>query len=1092
MAVMAFCGTQLGYAASPQANPGAVSDVLRSLRSADSAASPLVYRNDAGFLRFVGAPAGGYFAVPGGAKSGDPEGAAERFADYHGAAFGNVSPSAFLETMRTLSLDERTAVHFEQRYDHMPVFGASMVVQVDAAGQVLSAAGDLTSRLDAFDEGVVNPQPALTAEAAADAAKARVAQRNPGAAISTLTVVQRPSLTVYDPEVQGSEGPVRLVWHIVIYSETKPDISAAVLIDAHSGAEVLYYHFCAHIKNRILVDLEDRDFFPEGLDRTENQAATGIADLDLVYDVLGQSHDFFSFNHGWENWHGGQVPDRTDQFAFVRLPVANAFYRPWVDTNAVYDSLGGVPTGATFFGTGFAADDVVAHEYTHGVTQFTSDLIYQGFSGAINESFSDVWGEFVDLTNDIGNDSDDVRWRIGEDISDALLELIEPGTSDLSFRNMADPTEFGDPDRLTSPLLISPNSSFDNGGVHINSGIGNKLCYLLTDGDDFNGQSIEGIGIYKTADLFWEAQTTIPMSGDYYDLYFALSQGAVNLDFSDKERINVLNAMRAVEIVPAAIDAIRLRAMPTRTVSGRPGISVDWPEFDTDGLVSVQLIRALNGFAIDDTEGVVVFTGPETEYLDQNVFDGVIYYYTLIIDLGDSGIIQAFATAVAGGEPAPILTEAFDTENPLDLATTQLLFAPVGPPNTETPGISRQRGYEGYELTVERNITALPVARNDADGQGITLPFVEDEFLVFPAGNLPIRFFGEDYPNFYVYEQGYLSFQAVDTTSTDHVPTLDAHFRVPRISFLFNNLSPSTGGEVWYRYLDDRFVLTFDRVPEWTPFTTVPLGTNTAQLEIFFSGHIRITYLELSSSQAIVGLSDGHGYPVSPRDLFEEATSDIRLTDLSQGALAPTQLRFEPLPYIVATPGDTIEFDVRTVVPAGASGTPQLSAAWNRDGAAPFADNGDGTGTFRWETGELDTGIVFVRYVAFLGNQRAFVDQRIFFDAIESEPVAINLTLAAEDGLGDATQDHTVKPGQALYADYDYSHPGLSRPLPGNPLTAKQGGFGEGYSEIRWYRNNLLQAGYFGSFTIPAGIIRPSERWKFSVLPVTQGGLIGV
>jgi Zn-dependent metalloprotease len=62
------------------------------------------------------------------------------------------------------------------------------------------------------------------------------------------------------------------------------------------------------------------------------------------------------------------------------------------------------------YGDGFSiADDVAGHELTHGVTESESNLWYYFESGAINESFSDVWGEFIDLTNGSGNDSSGVR-----------------------------------------------------------------------------------------------------------------------------------------------------------------------------------------------------------------------------------------------------------------------------------------------------------------------------------------------------------------------------------------------------------------------------------------------------------------------------------------------------------------------------------------------------------------------------------------------------------------------------------------------------------------------------------------------------------
>ena len=72
---------------------------------------------------------------------------------------------------------------------------------------------------------------------------------------------------------------------------------------------------------------------------------------------------------------------------------------------------------------------------------------------------------------------------------------------------MKDPTVFGDPDRMASPYYYYGTG--DNGGVHYNSGVGNKAAYLITDGDTFNGYTITGIGITKAAKIYYEAQTNI-------------------------------------------------------------------------------------------------------------------------------------------------------------------------------------------------------------------------------------------------------------------------------------------------------------------------------------------------------------------------------------------------------------------------------------------------------------------------------------------------------------------------------------------------------------------------------------------------------
>src|SRR6185295_8339438 len=104
---------------------------------------------------------------------------------------------------------------------------------------------------------------------------------------------------------------------------------------------------------------------------------------------------------------------------------------------------------------------------------------------------SDVFGEVIDQTNGRGNDAANVKWLIGEDI----LGLG-------AIRSMKDPTIYGDPDKMTSPLYY--RDPFDNGGVHFNSGLNNKAAYLMVEGGTFNGQTITGLGLTKVSKIYYE------------------------------------------------------------------------------------------------------------------------------------------------------------------------------------------------------------------------------------------------------------------------------------------------------------------------------------------------------------------------------------------------------------------------------------------------------------------------------------------------------------------------------------------------------------------------------------------------------------
>jgi thermolysin len=146
----------------------------------------------------------------------------------------------------------------------------------------------------------------------------------------------------------------------------------------------------------------------------------------------------------------------------------------------------GLPAGFTLGGQtwDFLAGglDIVAHELSHGVTEFTSNLIYRNESGALNESFSDMMGtsaEFFFQPAGSGNLKAD--YLIGEDV-------IRPG----GIRSMENPGLFGDPDHYSKRF----QGTDDNGGVHINSGIPNQVFYLAIEGgtNRTSGLSVEGVG----------------------------------------------------------------------------------------------------------------------------------------------------------------------------------------------------------------------------------------------------------------------------------------------------------------------------------------------------------------------------------------------------------------------------------------------------------------------------------------------------------------------------------------------------------------------------------------------------------------------
>ena len=276
-----------------------------------------------------------------------------------------------------------------------------------------------------------------------------------------------------------------------------------VLVDAIAGGISLHFTRIENAKNRLTYDGNSTTALPGTLVCDENNptCAGQIADAVNAHKYAGDTYDFYLSRHGRDSLNGmGMSLISTVRHceAGAPCPFQNAF---WNGTQMAY-------------GAGFSsADDVVGHELTHGVTDFTSNLLSYYQSGAINESLSDVWGEFIDQTNGSGTDTPAVKWQLGEDVP-----IIGPNGVNGAIRDMANPPAFGDPDKMTSPNYFT--GSADNGGVHQNTGVNNKAAFLMTDGGTFNGKTVVGLGIDKVAKIYYEAQTNLLTSGsNYADLY---------------------------------------------------------------------------------------------------------------------------------------------------------------------------------------------------------------------------------------------------------------------------------------------------------------------------------------------------------------------------------------------------------------------------------------------------------------------------------------------------------------------------------------------------------------------------------------------
>jgi Zn-dependent metalloprotease len=248
-------------------------------------------------------------------------------------------------------------------------------------------------------------------------------------------------------------------------------------VDAQTGAILMHFSQLTDALSRAVYTSNNGNALPGTLVRSEGGPATGDADADNAYTFAGVTYNYYLAQHSRNSFDnaGGAIISSVHYCPDVaNCPnYANAF---WNGTQMVY--------GNTYA----SADDVVGHELTHAVTERSAGLLYYNQSGAMNESFSDIFGETIDLTDGLGNDSPGVKWSMGEDLPIGAI------------RNMMNPNAFSDPAKMSDSLYFNcseqawddPNA--DHGGVHGNSGIPNHAYALMVDGGTYNGRTITGIG----------------------------------------------------------------------------------------------------------------------------------------------------------------------------------------------------------------------------------------------------------------------------------------------------------------------------------------------------------------------------------------------------------------------------------------------------------------------------------------------------------------------------------------------------------------------------------------------------------------------
>jgi bacillolysin len=379
-------------------------------------------------------------------------------------------------------------VRLQQLHRGVPVTGGELIVHLKGASVSAVNARTLPDLAD-FDTS-----PAISAEQALASART-LAENQLGMSGPQYS---SPRLEIFNLGLLVDRPyPTRLAWFI---ESRDTEHREFIWIDALRGEILLHFNQFVSGLNRSIYSTRHSTLLPGILIRREGEPQTGDSDSDAAYQYVGDAYQYFLNQFGRDSYDGNGSP------AISTVHYAVGY------NNASWDG------DELIFGDEFSqADDVVAHEWTHAVTEHTANLFYYNQSGALNESISDIFGETVDLLNGSGNDASEVRWQQGEDLPTGAI------------RNMMNPPAFQQPAKLGDAGLVACDRD-DNGGIHTNSGILNHAYALMVDGGTYNGFVIQGIGLIKAGRIVYHALTSYLISSStFLDTYRAINQAATDL-----------------------------------------------------------------------------------------------------------------------------------------------------------------------------------------------------------------------------------------------------------------------------------------------------------------------------------------------------------------------------------------------------------------------------------------------------------------------------------------------------------------------------------------------------------------------------------
>ena len=444
------------------------------------------------------------------------------------AAYAASNPEARVVSTSRVAKDREIPGQYitegEQRVRDIPVFASKARAVMNRSLSVLSASSNL-SRV-----AIQSLEPSIAEAEAVAPARKKLAEliARPSAApqlgprkLDAETADAKAALQIFDPALIASRGQVtgatRLAWMVSI--ET-----FRIFVDARTG-EVFYYfrdHRSATLVRRVF-DLANTGDFPgrrviDQETRERNEPVPGDAAVAFQYTEL--VHQYFEavlnrkgFDDSTLRPSAAATKGVTLLESYVRYgEVPNAY---WCTHQSDYCPKADI----MIYGPGFAgALDVVGHEMTHGVIAYEADLLYADEPGAVNESLADIFGSLIEhrVRGAQGN------WKIAESLPGfeqvPMRDLKNPHLAaadgaplfhkdkDFDTANRGQPDHWDEFVRRVDPMCSSLLAE-DNGCVHLNSGILNKMASLIADGGTHHAVAVGAVGHDKLARIAYRSLT---------------------------------------------------------------------------------------------------------------------------------------------------------------------------------------------------------------------------------------------------------------------------------------------------------------------------------------------------------------------------------------------------------------------------------------------------------------------------------------------------------------------------------------------------------------------------------------------------------